>query len=452
MAWRVAKSLLTLREQVDAMAPNRNKSSDGTIGDQSHQSRNSDHNPNADGVVTAMDITNDPAHGVNARGIAEMLLLSRDPRIKYVISNQQIFSSPAFSTSKPAWQWRHYSGANAHTQHVHISVLGDEALYDDTREWPIEMVSKVEPPLQSPGSSRCMNITATMFGGAGDFNKSAYDEHVITDSELGVALPSRLSVRPLPKVRVFNSATQASVVCGIVDVGPWNIDDPYWETGARPQAESGVDHRGRPTNHAGIDLTPAAARTIGIPGKGQVDWEFVGAEITKPEEGPMGTSVSDIIALLEKVLPLIQAIQKQQGTAPGQTTTTSSLTQPDDLKKVLDIIMTVAGGTKEQPLGQVNGALGETIGNLLNGKKTAIGTIGALVTSLLSFATTAAPGAATGAASAASSLSGLGQVLAPLIPAAGLSGFAMPIFLALAGWGVLGKMEKWSQGTAPPPK
>jgi hypothetical protein len=28
----------------------------------------------------------------------------------------------------------------------------------------------------------------------------------------------------------------------------------------------------------------------------------------------------------------------------------------------------------------------------------------------------------------------------------------MPIFLGLAAWGVLGKMEKWAQGTAPPPR
>ena len=28
----------------------------------------------------------------------------------------------------------------------------------------------------------------------------------------------------------------------------------------------------------------------------------------------------------------------------------------------------------------------------------------------------------------------------------------LPIFLGLAAWGVLGKMEKWAQGTAPPPK
>ena len=38
-----------------------------------------------------------------------------------------------------------------------------------------------------------------------------------------------------------------------------------------------------------------------------------------------------------------------------------------------------------------------------------------------------------------------------LTPAAGLSPYTMPIFLGLAAWGALGKMEKWAQGTAPPP-
>jgi hypothetical protein len=88
-------------------------------------------------------------------------------------------------------------------------------------------------------------------------------------------------------------------------------------------------------------------------------------------------------------------------------------------------------------LGQVNGALGDTLGQLLNGKKTAIGVLGTVLTSVLS---------------QVPATSGLGQVLAPLIPAAGLSGFAMPIFLGLSAWGVLGKFEKWSQGTAPAPR
>ncbi|HKV33547.1 MAG TPA: hypothetical protein VJP89_04485, partial [Pyrinomonadaceae bacterium] len=61
MAWRVAKSLLRLREQINELAPNRSKASDGTIGDAAHASRKSDHNPwvkdGSIGVVTAMDIT-----------------------------------------------------------------------------------------------------------------------------------------------------------------------------------------------------------------------------------------------------------------------------------------------------------------------------------------------------------------------------------------------------------
>src|SRR5215831_10387849 len=100
---RVASSLLTIRSQIDAIAPGRSKDSDGTIGDAAHQGRKSDHNPDQDGVVTAIDITHDPAHGVNAGEFAEMLRVSKDPRIKYVISNARIFSSPSFSSTKTPW-------------------------------------------------------------------------------------------------------------------------------------------------------------------------------------------------------------------------------------------------------------------------------------------------------------------------------------------------------------
>jgi hypothetical protein len=101
MDWRPAKSLLTLRDQIDKISPGRDKSSDVTIGDKAHQKRKSDHNPNEDGVVTAMDITNDPKHGIDAGALAEMLRISQDSRIKYVISNRKIFSS---QTSP--WKWR----------------------------------------------------------------------------------------------------------------------------------------------------------------------------------------------------------------------------------------------------------------------------------------------------------------------------------------------------------
>ena len=70
MAWRVAKSLLKLRDQINAHAPKRSKKSDGYIGDAAHASRSSDHNPwvkdGKMGVVTAADFTHDPAGGFDA--------------------------------------------------------------------------------------------------------------------------------------------------------------------------------------------------------------------------------------------------------------------------------------------------------------------------------------------------------------------------------------------------
>ena len=93
--WRVAKSLEVLRDQVNSAHPGQRKDNDGTIGDAAHQTRTSDHNPwvkdGAVGVVTALDITHDPAHGVDTYAMAETLRRSRDRRIKYVISNRHIF-------------------------------------------------------------------------------------------------------------------------------------------------------------------------------------------------------------------------------------------------------------------------------------------------------------------------------------------------------------------------
>ncbi len=130
MTWRLAKSLDTLRTQINAAFPKRDKSSDGTIGDARHQAEHSEHNPDQNGVVRAMDISNDPAHGVVSDKIAHALIDSRDPRILYVISNRRICSSVV-----QPWVWRVYSGSNAHDHHFHISVVEDPKRYDDTSPW-----------------------------------------------------------------------------------------------------------------------------------------------------------------------------------------------------------------------------------------------------------------------------------------------------------------------------
>lgn len=133
MAPRIAKSLDVLRSQINAKYPGRSKLSDGWIGDAAHQATASDHNPNRSNVVTALDITHDPAHGVDTWALAETLRQRRDRRIKYVISNGRIFSS----VTSP-WTWRPYTGANKHAHHIHVSVSGDPALYDDAAAWALD--------------------------------------------------------------------------------------------------------------------------------------------------------------------------------------------------------------------------------------------------------------------------------------------------------------------------
>ncbi|WP_210206849.1 hypothetical protein [Rhodoplanes serenus] len=271
MTWRLAASLDTLRRQIDAARPARRRDWDGTIGDAAHAARTSDHNPNSAGVVTAIDITHDPAGGVDTAALAEHLRGSRDPRIKYVISAGRIVSS----TISP-WTWRPYTGAGRHDKHVHISVMPDASAYDDARPWDLPFggarPAATAPPATAPPPGRQRDITATVFGGPGDEQASAYGGRVDPDRP-GVALPWRFPPGVRPKVRVTRGVR--SVVCDVVDVGPWypswrGAADPYWTADARPRAEG--DGR---TNRAGIDLTPAAAAAIGLPGKGLVDWEFV---------------------------------------------------------------------------------------------------------------------------------------------------------------------------------
>lgn len=136
MSWRLAKSLERLRAQVNAAVPGRSKSSDGSIGDEAHASRTSDHNPyihdkNGVGVVRAIDITHDPKGGFDSYAFADYLKSKGDKRIRYVISNSRIWT-PSVSSA-----WRKYTGSNPHNHHVHISVSESASLYDDASDWDI---------------------------------------------------------------------------------------------------------------------------------------------------------------------------------------------------------------------------------------------------------------------------------------------------------------------------
>lgn len=131
--WRLAESLRKLRGQIRNRWPNTNTKYDGSIGDLAHSKRKSDHNPDENNVVKALDITDDD-DDADMDALSEKLRGSRDPRIKYVIFKERMFSSYV-SGGVPAWTWRRYTGGNGHIHHMHISVVSDPALYDDDSPW-----------------------------------------------------------------------------------------------------------------------------------------------------------------------------------------------------------------------------------------------------------------------------------------------------------------------------
>jgi hypothetical protein len=138
VSWRLAGCLVVLRDEFDRLAPNRSKRSDGTIGDPAHAARASRHNKNRYGVVTALDITHDPANGCDVHAIARRIVLDPHDELDYVISDGQIASRPDF-------RWWPYDGSNPHTSHAHFGVgqgpdRDPRPPYDSTAPWGVSNV------------------------------------------------------------------------------------------------------------------------------------------------------------------------------------------------------------------------------------------------------------------------------------------------------------------------
>jgi len=116
-----------LRLQVDDSYPDRDRTSDGWIGDARHSARPSDHNPDwknaVEGIayVRAIDIDRDLSGKAKPDlmpDLADQLRLAAkrgEKRIQYIIFNGKITSA------KSLWRWVAYRGVNPHVKHCHVS-------------------------------------------------------------------------------------------------------------------------------------------------------------------------------------------------------------------------------------------------------------------------------------------------------------------------------------------
>ena len=117
-----APSCVKALQDATARWPNRNRASDGIMGDPAHQARKSDHN---DG--NAFDLTHDPSHGVDCNSLSRQMI--NDARVTYVIWNKKIYNR-----SRAAESWRDYTGSNPHNRHMHVSISA--AKRNDLASWP----------------------------------------------------------------------------------------------------------------------------------------------------------------------------------------------------------------------------------------------------------------------------------------------------------------------------
>lgn len=132
MAWFLNRALSTLRAEVNARWPDRDKTSDGTIGDAAHQGTASSHNPDADGSVDAFDMDvelNGPGRPYAADVERVKAAFEKHPAARYWIHNRQI------ATRTTNWLREPYYGANPHDKHVHFNTR--EGYEDSTQPWGV---------------------------------------------------------------------------------------------------------------------------------------------------------------------------------------------------------------------------------------------------------------------------------------------------------------------------
>lgn len=151
MAWHLAPSLKKLQSDLDAEFGS-NRPDDGTIGDQAHAARSSEHNPDNDpdpmpkGAVSAIDVytTANGKTWITEAEFAKLLaIFKKDSRVWYVIHKGYIYSrTHGFEKQK-------YTGSNPHNTHIHLSLMQTKAAHDSVASWKISNVkggSDPKPP------------------------------------------------------------------------------------------------------------------------------------------------------------------------------------------------------------------------------------------------------------------------------------------------------------------
>lgn len=145
-SWELVPCLVALRDEFNELNPDRDKSTDGSIGDQAHADRSSNHNPDETGNTPYEDSdSKNEVHAIDVDatgpwpspmtfdlGIEELRKRHQrgdDDRLIEIIWNRRR------ATPESGWNWKNYTGDNAHTQHAHLASSYNSSREADTSPW-----------------------------------------------------------------------------------------------------------------------------------------------------------------------------------------------------------------------------------------------------------------------------------------------------------------------------
>jgi peptidoglycan L-alanyl-D-glutamate endopeptidase CwlK len=185
----------------------------------------------------------------------------------------------------------------------------------------------------------------------------------------------------------------------------------------------------------------SATLPLSVPVASMQNGGIVVPDSTKPAPG-----LAAVIAQVEQLIRMLSGVAAPTPAGParppGAPDALSSANIGERLAAIIAVIRQLEGlggiaggasgvvlppiGKDARPLTPVNAALGQGIGKMLDGKKSAIGIIGSLVTALAGAAVPKGEG-----------VTGILSLIPVAVP------YLQPIMLALTAWGVLGKFDKW---------
>lgn len=233
-SWILVPCLQELRSEFNQLAPDRDKASDGSIGDAAHAGSSSDHNPDETGVTPYEDADNiNEVHGIDVdkdlrksgwsmqRAVGIIVGRHRrgeDNRLQNVIYDRRIWSR--------SWGWtaRTYTGSNPHDKHAHFSARYTTAQESDRRPWGLLEAADV-PEEDTMSAEDARAGIATFFREArhallqtahyqslpdsdpdGGPSKARYNDALITTWMMdGVPNPGWSDIETNPNVTVLNS-------------------------------------------------------------------------------------------------------------------------------------------------------------------------------------------------------------------------------------------------------